>query len=168
MAVLVYPNDCRIGSADMNLPPKLAWIPGLVLLFCIGCSERTYPVTGKVVYKDTKAPIPGGLAIWFESTKPPEYIRSSGVINDDGTFSLSAAEFDTGALAGEHRVRFTPLLMGESSVNAVAAVMHPRYHDFDTSGLSVEVKSGQENNFVIEVERNTGKKPAVPPRNLNP
>ena len=144
-------------------------IVGLLLApFCAGCKEATYPVTGKVVYADTKAPIPGGLGIWFESTKAPEYVRSSGVINADGTFALSAAEFDTGALAGEHRIRFTPLLMGESPVDAVARVMHPKHYDFDTSGLSVQVKATGENTFTIEVERNTGKQPPPAARNNNP
>ena len=77
---------------------------------CAGCSNKipTYPVRGKVVYKDgTPIRGGGGLMIWFESTASP-YHRASGLVEANGEFVLSFIEAGSGAPEGEHRIRFDP------------------------------------------------------------
>jgi hypothetical protein len=141
---------------------------GVMLLLCAGCGEEpTYPVRGKVVYSDTKQPVQAtGLIIMFASTKPP-HAQSSSAIGPDGTFSMISDEPDSGSLAGEHRVRFVPTLMGDDPMGAVARVMHRKYYGFETSGITIEVKAKGENNVTIEVERDP-KPPAAAPVDLNP
>jgi hypothetical protein len=140
----------------------------VAVLFCAGCGEEpTYPVHGKIVYRDTKEPVEApGMILMFASTKPP-HAQSSSAIGPGGTFSMISVGPDSGSLAGEHRVRVVPSLMGNDPEGAVARVMHRKYYNFDTSGLTVEVKAKGENNITIEVDRDP-KPPAAAPVNLNP
>jgi hypothetical protein len=140
----------------------------MLVLIASGCGEEpTYPVHGKVIYADTKGPVQSqGMIIMFQSTRPDRAQSSSGLA-PDGTFSMISDVPDSGSLAGEHRVRFVPSLMGNDPVGAVARVMHRKYYDYDTSGLTIEVKPKGENNITIEVERDP-KPPAAAPVNLNP
>jgi hypothetical protein len=140
----------------------------LLVLMCAGCGEEpTYPVQGKVVYSDTKEPVQApGMIIMFAATKPP-HAQSSSAIGPDGTFSMISVDPGSGSLAGEHRVRFVPSLMGDDPAGAVARVMHRKYYNFDTSGITVEVKAKGENNLTIEVERDPNP-PTGRPANPNP
>jgi hypothetical protein len=107
-----------------------------------------------VVYQDDGSPVPGGVVIWFESTRPP-YERASGVVDRDGKFYLSSVRDGSGALRGEHRVRFEPQLpyAEPNAAAALAKVMHPRFLEFRTSGLVRAVSAPGDNDAVIEVER---------------
>jgi len=61
------------------------------LIFVLGCAEgvKTFPTTGKVVYKADGKPFNG--LIYFEAVKPP-HTRSMAQTNADGTFSLSTVK----------------------------------------------------------------------------
>jgi hypothetical protein len=122
---------------------------------CAGCSNRisTYPVHGKVVYKDgTTVRGGGGLMIWFESTAPP-YHRASGLVDANGEFVLSFIEAGSGAPEGEHRIRFDPGTehMQPSAEIALGKKMPPRYLEFRTSGLKQTITRG-DNIVVVEVD----------------
>jgi hypothetical protein len=138
----------------------LAWLGGALALVAMGCSNKipTYPVRGKVVYKDGQ-PFHGGggLTIWFESTQAP-YHRSSSPVDENGEFELSFIQAGSGAPEGEHRIRFDPgdQHMQPSAEIALAKKMPPRYLEFRTSGLKKSIHKG-DNSFVIEVERPTPK-----------
>src|SRR4051794_32813046 len=107
-----------------------------VLALAGGCGIRTYPVHGKVVYKDGE-PVRGGggLTIWFESTTPP-YHRASGPVDDKGEFVLSFIQANSGAPEGEHRIRFDPGTEHQqpSAEIALAKFMPASYLEFRTSG----------------------------------
>ena len=121
----------------------------------LGCGEpKTYPVTGEVVYADTGEPVRSTLTIFFESTAPP-YQRSSGLVDADGKFYTSTLREASGSLAGEHRVRFDPGHpgTGPTGLAALAPIMHPKYADFRTSGLTVAVRANDQNVIQIRVER---------------
>ena len=99
------------------------------------CQKPTYPVKGKVVYKEDGKPVAGGVVIWFESTTPP-YERAQAAVDKDGNFVLSTVREGSGAIQGEHRIRFDPPpVMDGTAASALARIMHPRYNEFATSGL---------------------------------
>jgi hypothetical protein len=138
-------------------PQTSRWrYPGaLAVFFVLSCGEpRTYPVKGEVIYADTGEPVRAGLTIFFESTTPP-YKRSSGLVDTEGKFYTSTLRDASGSLAGEHRVRFDPGHPGAGPTGpaALAPIMHPRYAEFGTSGLTVGVRSDGENVVRILVER---------------
>src|SRR5262245_9503502 len=120
------------------------------------CSNKipTYPVHGKVVYKDgTPIRGGGGLMIWFESTTSP-YHRASGLVDANGEFVLSFIEAGSGAPEGEHRIRFDPGTehMQPSAEIALGKKMPPRYLEFRTSDLKQMITRG-DNVVVVEVDR---------------
>jgi hypothetical protein len=118
-----------------------------------GCGTKTYPVRGKVVFKEDGQPVRGGVTIWFESTEPP-YARAAGVVDGEGNFYLSTVRDGSGALRGEHRIRFEPAVpyADATAEEALARRMHPRFREYRTSGLKQTIVPG-DNQFVIEVER---------------
>ena len=90
---------------------------GLLLVLAIlpiaGCHARaelpkTYPVRGKVVFRDGE-PMTGGT-IQFQSEEKPR-VAASSIIAADGTFELSsfvAGARAPGAVPGRHRVIVLP------------------------------------------------------------
>lgn len=128
-------------------------------LFFAGCSSEvpTYQVHGKVVYADDGQPVPGGVTIVFESTEPP-HRRASGEIDAQGNFDLSSRRQGDGAMEGEHRIRFTAHAShAEPDPNVtVSRVMDPKYCEFATSGLTVDIDPNDENNFTLKVEKPPG------------
>jgi hypothetical protein len=129
---------------------------GLLLIFS-GCKykEPTYPVTGKVVFKDNGAPACTGVSVVFESTKPP-YTRSMGAIGPDGNFVLSTDRPDNGAMQGEHRVSILPFAADGSGANLTPKIskeIDPKYLEFSSSGLVYTIQPQGVNNFTIELER---------------
>lgn len=141
----------------MDLLRRIAgWlISGLLLAgLPAGCGSRTYPVRGQVVYREDGRPVPGGVVIWFEATQPP-YERASGIVDREGNFYLSTVRDGSGALAGEHRIRFEPQVpyAEPNAALALAKIMDPRFLEFRTSGLVRTVSASGTNELRIEVEK---------------
>ena len=153
-----------------SLKNACAFAPCAFLIFSLamtGCSgeEPTYEVTGKVVFADNQEPVPGGVTIVLESTRPP-HERSSADIQRDGTFTLSSRRQGDGSIEGTHRVRFTaPVSQGAPDPDVtVARILDQKYTEFATSGLTVEVEPDGDNELLVTVERaqGGGKAPAQP------
>jgi hypothetical protein len=140
---------------------RFAWLivilcMSLCLAGCGGQSQPMHPVKGKVLYKNSGEPLPAGGTITFESASPP-YLRATGRIEPDGSFELSTLDVGPGAPEGEHRVRVEPEVpdsvdMSQGYSAAQARIVHPKYLQFETSGLTYKVVPG-ENNFTVEVEK---------------
>jgi len=129
-------------------------------LLIAGCGpERvpTFPVKGKVVFKGTDEPAAKGAKIWFESTKPPDFLRSMSDIADDGTFVLSTDRAGNGAMEGEHRIRIDPTNGSGMNIEAeLAKNIDRKYFEFRTSGVTVEIKPNEAHDFKIELDRPAG------------
>jgi hypothetical protein len=146
----------------MRLARQLLILIAAVLGITGGCTcrEPTYPVSGKVVYKDDGSPAAAGVAVVFESTKEP-YTRAMGVIQPDGSFILSTDRPDNGAMQGEHRVCILPLATDGSGMNLTQQLsqkIDPKYFELGTSGLKFEIQPSGKNEFAIEVDRPGGAK----------
>jgi hypothetical protein len=129
----------------------VAWV------VCIGCGESgppLYSVKGQVVYKDDGSPFRGGTSIKFESKEPP-YVRASGQLDNDGRFELATEQRSgTGAMEGPHRVSVSYITPDGSYIqDKLATQINPKYFEFSTSGLEVDIKPEQENDLKIELER---------------
>lgn len=133
----------------------------LCLSFCAvlatGCGDgrrATYPVTGTVKFADG-TPLAGGT-VEFESSDPTaEHLNARGEIQADGAFRLSTYVEGDGAIEGEHRVSVHPPQppdSGNMSGPPPKPILHFRYRDFNTSGLTFTVKPDK-NEFPITVER---------------
>jgi hypothetical protein len=140
----------------MLRPSVACLLIGLAALF-IGCSGRepTYPVTGKVLYKGEGTPAVSGIYVVFESTKDP-YPRAMGKINTDGSFTLSTDRPDNGAIQGPHRICIQPTSADGAGMDLTPQIskkIDPKYFEFRTSGLTYDIKPGENKDILVEVER---------------
>jgi hypothetical protein len=110
-------------------------------------SPQTYPVTGKIVYRDTKQPLATGTVL-FESLSEPK-VQASGEIQPDGSFELASDLGKPGTVAGEHRVLIQPPVLETGQ----KPVVHKRFTSYATSGLKATVVAGGTNNLTLEVDR---------------
>ena len=121
-----------------------------------GCSNgnpTTYEVHGEVRFPDGR-PLTKGT-VEFELLDQAMPITATGEISKDGTFVLGTFERDDGAIAGRHRaVVIADHQIGtgmERPGKLPPTPLHPRFRDFQTSGLEFTVDPG-ENEIVIQVE----------------
>src|SRR5690349_8597434 len=120
----------------------------LLLAGIVGCgSATTYPVTGKIVFKDG-TPFSGGL-VRFRPVDEKLQVSARGDIQSNGTFILGTYKEDDGAVPGKYQVAITPPPRPKVREKPVGRpVMDPRFENFETSGLEFEV-ARHKNNFTI-------------------
>jgi hypothetical protein len=107
-------------------------------------------VRGKVVYKGkgNVAQLANGK-VRLRSDADPNLIVF-GTIEEDGTFALGASapgKSPGGVPAGQYKARIEPPLDDEGRTRRL---VHPKYMDFDKSGLTVTVPASAEITLVVE------------------
>jgi len=115
-----------------------------------GCGGGLQPVRGTVTLADGKPA--AGSQVVLEGGPEGKKIAARGDVREDGSFELSTFKPGDGVPPGKYKVRVNPPPM----VNAEAAYISPfntKYSNFETSGLEFEVKSGQRNEFPIQVTK---------------
>ena len=117
----------------------------------IGCGGgNTAPVNGRVKFKDgSDVSVLAGHTVTFETDA--DRMSGYGDIQADGTFKITTVTANDGALIGNHRISITP---PEPPPDAPLPkpLIHPKYNDYATSGLTAEIKPGP-NNIDLELER---------------
>lgn len=132
----------------------LSAAPGLVFLLfahAIGCGgaparqpPKTYPVQGKVQYKDGK-PVTKGLIEFRAETEP---VVANGMIASDGSFVLKTAFANghlEGAVAGQHKVTFHPFM---EQAQEKGPIQHPV-----TLPNPIVVEAQDKNSINIQIDR---------------
>jgi hypothetical protein len=122
--------------------------PVVSLLLLVGCSNqsiKTHPVSGKVEIKDGDVAILTGSSVEFKH-ESDESFRPYGNIDSSGKFTVKTpfkGEILLGAPEGKYKAR---IILGDQSDEGVPKrkgdPIHKRFLDFNTSGLSVTVPSG--------------------------
>ena len=136
------------------------WLMLAVLGLAFGqltaCSGRpkAYPAGGRVTYEDGE-PLKGGR-IEVRSLEHPLVARGS--IGNDGQFTLTTYKTDDGAVAGKHEVLIVQKFLADidsmqehAKHASMARTLDKKYSKYATSGLSVEVKRGADNQFTLQV-----------------
>ncbi|HTK77498.1 MAG TPA: hypothetical protein VL371_19695 [Gemmataceae bacterium] len=129
----------------------------LMLSACVGgCSGAgPFPVEGTVVWEDdTPAKELHLGSVVFDL--PEKQTSARGVIQPDGTFTLTTNKPNDGALAGEYKVLVVeggrkPMAGGDGSQLA-PGYMDSRYADRSTTDLTATVKPGK-NVIKLKVRR---------------
>jgi hypothetical protein len=94
---------------DWDLRPSSLFLRIVCLALAaplLGCGEGqkpVFPATGKVMFQGKPTP---KAVVWLHpenSDGSPGEVRPRGVVNDDGSFSLSTYKTDDGAPAGRYR-----------------------------------------------------------------
>jgi hypothetical protein len=137
----------RLRAATVALP--------ILALFMLGCDSGAakHPVQGKVSYQDG-SPMTGGMV---EFQRQGDITSALAYIQPDGTYELMTSELGDGAAEGTYQVRVLPDESEEDDGDgtrkpAPGPKLHPKYKQYETSGLTFQVAGG-DNTFDIKVER---------------
>jgi hypothetical protein len=147
-----FGNEPSLGIAAMTHARRapcrwpLLGLAALALLGAGGCrAPKFYPVKGKVMFADTFKPVTEG-EVRFQPLSRSGLV-ASGMIQPNGTFSLSTPDHGEGTLEGACRVAVIVPPRNDRPV------IDPRYESFDTADLQFTVTARSENYFIIQVER---------------
>ena len=125
----------------------------IVLISCLfaGCGgNRTAPVNGRVKFTDGgDVSVLAGHTISLQTEG--DRISAYGDVQPDGTFRLTTYGANDGAVPGHHQVAISPP-PPPPDAPPPKPIIAKKYGDFATSGLSVEIKPGQ-NRPELELER---------------
>lgn len=117
-------------------------VTGLALV-CLtlvaGCSGQ-YQVTGQVKFADGK-PLDEGMVI-CEKKEGDHIVQARGELKKDGTFRLGTLSPGDGALPGTYKVLVVPRGLTEAEKHSIGPIIDPKFSKYETSGLTLEVKSG--------------------------
>lgn len=133
-----------------------------------GDHENVYPVQGVVLYNGSPV---AGATVSFQSTGTGQARGASGVTNDAGEFELMTFTPGDGAIAGSHKVSVVKSVVegadnsyfDENSPNygktpppsaagKTKYLVPEKYSQFDTSGLTVNVKDSGDNEINLELK----------------
>jgi hypothetical protein len=125
---------------------SLQWV-GVVAFALVGCGSsdgpKTYPVKGNVTYRGQ--PVTSGMVLL---TPQDSGHAATGNLEKDGTFRLTTFKKDDGAAPGKYHVAVQVFpsegagLPGAEFAGKPPPVP-PKYMNAATSGLSAEIKAGE-------------------------
>lgn len=142
----------------------------LLLATCTGCMDNTGPVshTVKTVPAQGVLFLNGKPLAFHQVTFWPEDDRPAiGVTDESGHFILGTNRPEDGAVEGLHRISVVdagdpsddPLTIGVAEVGATTAppkkpkvVINSKYNKPETSGLTVEIPAGGDNELKIDLQ----------------
>jgi hypothetical protein len=129
------------------------WLLSIVVLGCGASGPKTHAVNGKVEMKDGDVAILTGSGVELKH-ESDENLRPTGNIDSKGSFTvktLHQGEILIGAPEGNYKVR---IILGDPSDEGVPKrkgdPIHKRFLDFDSSGLTMKVPSG---NYDVSVSK---------------
>jgi hypothetical protein len=118
-----------------------------------GCgTPRTVAVEGKIVWSDGQAAGElAGYTVTFESMEAN--VGATGVVREDGTFTVDTDRPGDGAILGKHRVALTPPdPLHDVDRPRPKAILPARYGDLAKSGLEATIER-KRNEVVLTVDR---------------
>jgi hypothetical protein len=141
----------------MPAPSPTRTAAAAALLLCLaGCStdpDPLLPVRGKIWYQGV--PLQGGTIVFTpDPTRGGNGPLARAEIQPDGEFVLKTGD-RPGAVAGWHRITVVAVDVTTPVGTAYAAprsLVPVKYRDPELSGLSYEVKAGQENTVELNLE----------------
>ena len=117
---------------------------------CGGAGVKTHPVSGKVEVEDGEVAMLTGSTLELQP-EGDDSLRPYGNIDSTGNFTVKThykGQLIAGAPAGKYKAR---IILGDESDEGVPKrkgkgnPIHPRFLDFNSSGLSISVPSGDYN-----------------------
>jgi hypothetical protein len=130
-------------------------VAALALAAAAGCGKGTYPVQGKVIFKDGSPidPLVGGQVV-FEPVDKTAKHGSRGEIQPGGSFHLGTFKNDDGAFPGDYRALVIPPPPPprKDEKRRPKPVIDPRYESLKDSPLKFTVTQGS-NEFTVTVAK---------------
>lgn len=120
------------------------WLLSLLILAALGCGGSSHELETALVRGTVTLdgnPVTGGYVFIV----PGKGRMAKGVIQSDGTFVMGTYESSDGVQVGTHPVIVTPVPADEGSGRQNAVPIPRKYAVASTSGLTCEVRTGEEN-----------------------
>jgi hypothetical protein len=117
-----------------------------------GCGGgKTAPVNGRVKFKDgSDVSVLAGYSLTFEAEGGKT--SAVGEVDRDGSFKLSTFGANDGAIPGKYRVAIEAPPNPDPDKPPTKSKLPAKYSNLDSSGLTAEVKPGQ-NNIELELDK---------------
>lgn len=122
----------------------------LVLLTCVGCSDRAY-VQGQVIRTDGTPVVKARVVARSDETG----VSGHGLTNDSGNYSLGVMEKGDGLPPGKYTVVVVEDL-GDVT-NPKPPTVHPNYRHPTTSGLSLTLEPREKRAYDLELKLPPGR-----------
>jgi hypothetical protein len=125
----------------------------LAVLTClVGCGEgKTAPVNGRVKFKDgSDVSVLAGYSLSFGAEGGKA--SAVGELDRDGSFKLSTFGANDGAVPGKYRVAINQPNNPDPDKPPTKSKLPAKYENLDSSGLTAEIKPGQ-NNIQLELDK---------------
>jgi hypothetical protein len=142
-----------LRSMAVSLPIAAAMAFPLLTGCPSGSAIKTHPVEGTVALAEGDIGLLKGSHVDLRHVTD-DTLRPSGKINEGGSFSLETlyqGQILPGAPEGKYKVRIG---LADESDDGIPKrppnLLHRRYLDFETSGLSIEVPGG---NYSLQLSR---------------
>src|SRR5262245_49060692 len=135
-----------------EITPRPLSLVLIVLSYLVGCGGgKTAPVSGRVKLKDgSDVSVLLGYSLTFEADGGKT--SAVGEVNRDGTFTLSTFGANDGAVPGKYRVAINAPPNPDPDKPPTKSKLPAKYENLDSSGLTAEVKPGQ-NNIELELDK---------------
>ena len=128
----------------------------MTVLATSGCGPNSdlpplAPVYGKITV-DGEPLTFGTVALVPDRSKGTQGTMGSGAIQPDGSYRIVTARED-GGLVGHHLIRVQAIVEYDPATNTPPySVVHDRYRNEKDSGLTLEVKAGEDNVFDMALD----------------
>lgn len=167
-----HPFRPRARGQDLSRSPCSLLLAAAATLVCAGCGEdwqaETYPAGGRITVNGEP---PGGAVVELRSTGEQPDVRNSrpwGVVQEDGTYTLSTYEQGDGAPAGSYKVvvRWPPDVTQPSLADRLSGA----YANSERSQWTVTIEEGENElpHIAIEGANVLSKDEAAAPRQAPP
>ncbi len=150
-------KSCAVSLVSF-FPHSALWAAWLMIAVAVvGCSGPVHeltPVNGRVTYNGK--PLEFGCV----TLQPEKGQWSRGVIQPDGSFEMETPGEGDGAAVGTNRVRITCFEAqnpadrareGMAGISLGKSLIPQKYLQYETSGLTVEVRRGTNDPLVFEL-----------------
>jgi hypothetical protein len=132
--------------------------PMAVLLGVAGCGGGLYPVSGRVVFEDG-SPLDEGVVI-CELNGAQKPVMARGTLQRDGSFRLGTSRPGGGAPPGQYRVLVVPRSLNQfEQEKQLPPIIDRKFEAFETSGLTLEVKQGNNELNITVSKPKQGRRP---------
>lgn len=137
---------------------SLRWLMLVIALSLLGCSNDKHQVEGRIHFADGE-PVTHGRVV----LETPDGKGVWGLIHPDGKFTLGTDAMDDGVPAGSYRgylentETFPPA--GSTEVFFPQPLVHTKYRDPKTSGLSLEVPAVRQWDVTVDRPELDGESP---------
>lgn len=127
-------------------------VVGLLMCCVIGCGRRTYPVRGKVTFKDG-TPLTQGTIAFMPLDEENKKVSCRAFIREDGTYEAGTYQDTDGAYEGRYELAVSPGFPPNPDRPPKGwPPINRRFGRFEESGLKLTVKP-ETNVFDIIVEK---------------